>query len=170
MVVSICRSAVCRGCPCRRRRQCRWEHGRRPAQSQTAKQDTAQDEHTESADSADGLRVKLKTPRGKSSPVRVTCTNLATNEITGKDSTPIDATGTENVGVRVPRREHNIACGAGSRRERRRHEQRPQRVKSKLHMAAARASRPATAPTNSPSEHWHCFVRTPDTTTSSDLS
>ena len=27
--------------------------------------------------------------------------------------------------VRVPRREHNIACGAGSRLERRRHEQRP---------------------------------------------
>ena len=45
--------------------------------------------------------MKLKTPRGKSSPVRVTCTNLATNEITGKDSTLIDATGTENVGVRV---------------------------------------------------------------------
>ena len=45
-------------------------------------------------DSADGFRVELKTPRGKSSPVRVTCTNLATNEITGKDSTPIDATGT----------------------------------------------------------------------------
>ena len=49
-----------------------------------------------------GRWVKLKTPRGKSSPVRVTCKNLATNEITSKDSTPIDATGTENVGVRVP--------------------------------------------------------------------
>ena len=46
-----------------------------------------------------GRWVKLKTPRGKSSPVRVTCKNLATNEITGKDSTPIDATGTENVGA-----------------------------------------------------------------------
>ena len=46
--------------------------------------------------------VKLKMPRGKLSPVRVTCKNLATNEITSKDSTLIDATGTENVRVRVP--------------------------------------------------------------------
>ena len=38
----------------------------------------------------------------------------------------------------------------------------PQRVKSKLHEAAARAARPATVPTNSLSEH--CFVRTADTT------
>ena len=69
--------------------------------------------------------MKPKTPRGKLSLVRVTCKNLATNEITSKDSTLIDATGTENVRVRVPRCEHNIACGAGSRLERRRHEQRP---------------------------------------------
>ena len=40
----------------------------------------------------------------------------------------------------------------------------PQRVKSKLHMAAARAARPATAPTNSQPEHR--FVRTATATTS----
>ena len=65
--------------------------------------------------------------------------NLATNETTGKDSAPIGATGTENVGVRVPRAvnttslvalEVDLNEGATNNV--------PQRVKSKLHMAAGR--------------------------------
>ena len=156
MVVS--QGWLCRCCAC----QCRCWHRRQPAQKHTDREARhgmarGSKKTTASADSADGGRTD-SADRGEAedkseveSESRVTCTNEQQMRQPARILAPIGATGTEISGcaylavntTSLVALEVDSNEGATNSV--------PQRVKSKLHMAAARASRPATAPTNSPS-------------------
>ena len=98
----------------------------------------------------DGFACVLLRPelcRPVESESRVTCTNEQQMRQPARILAPI--CWNRNIGVRVPRREHNIACGAGSRRERRRHE------KCRLR-ACSHSPRKADPRRQRPPDLWTC--------------